>query len=134
MATATMLEDSSWAPTASVWVSTGIAGAEMVLVDVNVYLIIAVWAVSSLLMSCCCCTRRCAAPCCPARVHVIHEAQADVLRHGGELVLLSADAAGGGCSEEGRPTLTSWLSAPSLFRSEHVGRKGTSRNKFGSFW
>lgn len=123
MAMATMLEDSSQVLKASLWVSTGIAGVEMVLVDVNVYLIITICAVSILLMSCCCCTWRCAAPCCPARVHVVHEAQADVLRHGGELVLLSADAAGGGCSGEGRPTLTSWLSALSLFRSEHVGRK-----------
>ena len=123
MAMATMLEDSSRELKAYLWVLTGIAGAEMVLVDVNVYLVITICVVSSLLMSCCCCPRCCAAPCGPARVHVVHEAQVDVLRHGGELVLLSADAGGGGCSGEARPTLTSWLSAPSLFRSEHVGRK-----------
>ncbi|XP_059864671.1 protocadherin alpha-12 isoform X6 [Delphinus delphis] len=52
-ATATVLlslEDSGQAPKASMRASTGAAGAEAALVDVNVYLIIAICAVSSLLV------------------------------------------------------------------------------------
>ncbi|XP_024608009.1 protocadherin alpha-12-like [Neophocaena asiaeorientalis asiaeorientalis] len=52
-ATATMLlslEDSGQAPKASMRASTGAAGAEAALVDVNVYLIIAICSVSSLLV------------------------------------------------------------------------------------
>lgn len=113
-AMATVLEDSSRVPKGSLWALTGFAGAEMVLMDVNVYVIIAICVVSSLWMSCCCCTWRCGAPCCPARVHVVHEAQAGVLHHGGELVLLSADTAEGGCSGEGPPN-TNLMAFSSVF-------------------
>uniref|UniRef100_A0A8C9BCN1 Protocadherin alpha subfamily C, 2 n=2 Tax=Phocoena sinus TaxID=42100 RepID=A0A8C9BCN1_PHOSS len=66
-ATATVLlslEDSGQAPKASMRASTGAAGAEAALVDVNVYLIIAICAVSSLLVLTLllCTALRCSAP------------------------------------------------------------------------
>ncbi|KAB1281157.1 Protocadherin alpha-4 [Camelus dromedarius] len=123
-ATATVLlslEDSGQVPKVSSRASAGLAGTETELVDVNVYLIIAICAVSSLfvLTLLLYTALRCSAL--PRGRVRAREAQAGVLQRGGELVFLAAEAAKGvlwgGTAQDGPHGLQSQpASGPHLYR------------------